>query len=171
MFLTPIADARGQDSDISFHALASHDTVIDAISWEIFPIYCLEGDTLSGEFRIVSNGDLFPGDQTKYDIWLLEGVDFLILDEDNYNLWLEESTAAPILEKKSLVELEWSVEIPHSSTWYVVYSNDSLFMMQVEGTIVRSSPNSVFFLVIGITGVASVLILILVYLLVPRWKK
>ena len=171
MVTIPVVDARNQSSDYSLIALVTHDIVIEAISWTSFPIFCLEGDTLSGEFQLTSDGDLFPGDQTKYDNWLLGGVDFFILDDENYDLWVEESTAGPIFERESLIELEWSIEIPSSGTWYVVYSNDSIFMKQIEGSIERTSPHSIFFLLIGIAGVVLIVTFIIGYVLIPRWKK
>ena len=166
LLLATSAEARDHDLISGEQLLATHDIVIEAISWRSYPITCTTGDTLSGEFRIVSNGDLFPGDETKYDNWLLDGVDFLILDEDNYNLWVDDSVASPIFAEYSLVKLTWSVEIPSDGIWYVVYSNDSIFMKQIEGSIIRSGINDIVFQLIGLIGVASLLTLILIY-----WKK
>jgi hypothetical protein len=166
MFITPVVDARDQTPNSKPYALAKHDIVIEAVSWKSFPITCSAGDTLSGEFRLVNNGDLFPGDQTKYDNWLLGGIDFLILDDENYDLWVEESIVTSIFEKHSLTELEWSIEIPHNGIWYVVYSNDSIFIKQIIGSIIRSGHNEFLIQLIGLIGVASLLTLVLIY-----WKK
>jgi hypothetical protein len=163
MFIATRVDAREHDPNHKLHASATHDIVIEAVSWISFPITCATGDTLFGEFRIVSNGNLFPGDETKYDNWLLEGVDFLILDEDNYNLWIEDSTVTPTFEQKSLFESTWSIEIPHEGIWYVIYSNDSIFLKKIEGSIVRTGPYDMFIPLIGLIGVASILILILIF--------
>jgi hypothetical protein len=166
MFITPVTDAREQPTNLKTSALAIHDIVIEAISWISFPIMCSAGDTLSGEFRLVSNGDLFPGDQTKYDNWLLGGIDFIILDEENYDLWVDGSIATSIFEGLSLVELEWSIEIPRNGVWYVIYSNDSIYMKQIEGRIIRSGPIDILILLIGLVGAASFLTLIVLF-----WKK
>jgi len=166
MFIAAGVDAREHDPTLLPQVLAAHDVVIDAVSWRSFPITCVAGDTLSGEFSIVSNGDLFPGDQTKYDNWLLGGIDFLILDKVNYDLWVNESVATPLFEGHSLVKLAWSIEIPYNGVWHVVYSNDSIFMKQVEGSIIRSGPNDFLIQLIGLIGAASSLTLLLIY-----WKK
>ena len=166
MFIIPVADAREQTPNLELSASETHDFVIEAVSWKSFPIACSSGDRLSGEFRLVSNGDLFPGDQTKYDNWLLEGIDFLILDEENYSLWIENSLFIPIFERDSFTELEWSIEIPYNGVWYVIYSNDSIFMKQIQGSIIHSRPNDILIEMIGLFGLASVLTLILIY-----WKK
>lgn len=163
MFITPVVDAREQNPNRKPQMSATHDIVIEAVSWKSFPISCSMGDTLSGEFRIVSNGDLFPGDETKYDNWLLGGIDFLILDEDNYDLWVDDSAVTPIFQGHSLVKLTWSIEIPYNGVWYVVYSNDSIFMKQIEGSIIRSGPNDSLIQLIGLIGVASFLALIFIY--------
>ncbi len=166
MFITTRVDVREREPTLSPQALAAHDVVIDAVSWRSFPITCAAGDTLSGEFRIVSNGDLFPGDQTKYDNWLLKGIDFLILDEFNYDLWVDESIVTPIFEGHSLVKLTWNIEIPYNGVWHVIYSNNSIFMKQIEGSIIQSGPNDVLIQLIGLIGVSSFLTLIFIF-----WKK
>ena len=166
MFIAPVADAREHNSILSLHASATHDIVIDAYDWESFSIHCYAGDSLSGEFLISKNTELFPGDQTEYDNWLLDGIDFFIFDEENYDLWVEGSTATPILESPDLMELTWSIEIPYNAVWYVVYSNDSIFMKEIEGSIVRSGQNDQFILLIGFVGVVGLLSLTLIL-----WKK
>lgn len=166
LLLATGVEARDHDLISGEQLLATHDIVIEAVSWRSFPISCAAGDTLSGEFRIVSNGDLFPGDETKYDNWLLGGIDFLILDEDNYDLWVDDSAVSPIFEGDSLVKLTWNIEIPSNGVWYVVYSNDSIFMKEIEGSIIRSGPKDILIQLIGLIGVASFLTLLLIY-----WKK
>ena len=166
LLLATGVEARDHDLISGEQLLATHDIVIEAVSWRSFPISCAAGDTLSGEFRIVSNGDLFPGDETKYDNWLLGGIDFLILDEDNYDLWVDDSAVSPIFQGDSLVKLTWNIEIPSNGVWYVVYSNDSIFMKEIEGSIIRSGPNDILIQLIGLIGVASFLTLLFIY-----WKK
>jgi hypothetical protein len=166
MFITPVVDARGQASVLTLQASATHDIVIDAYDWESFSIRCHVGDTLSGEFVITKNTELFPGDQTEYDNWLLDGIDFFVFDEENYSIWVEGSEATPLLERIDFRELTWNLDIPHNGVWYVVYSNDSIFMKEIEGSIVRSGHNDQFILLIGFVGLAALLSLTLVL-----WKK
>ena len=146
--------------------LLNPDTVIDPYSWESVPVQCYAGDTLSGEFLITHNGELFPGDQTEYDNWLLGGIDFFIFDEENYSSWVEGSSATPLLERPGLQELTWSIEIPYDGVWYVVYSNDTIYIIEIEESIVRSGSYDQFVLVIALVGVAAILTLTLLL-----WKK
>lgn len=166
MFIAPVADAKDYNPILSPQPLASHDIVIDAFDWESFSIYCYLGDTLSGEFLISKNTELFPGDQTEYDNWLLDGIDFFIFDEENYALWVEGSEATPLLEGAGLMELTWSIEIPYNDVWHVVYSNDSIFMKEIKGSIVRSGQYDLFIPLIVFAGLAALLSLTLVF-----WKK
>lgn len=154
MFIVTGADARERELTLSSQALATHDVVVDAVSWRSFPITCAAGDTLSGEFTLISEGTLFPGDQTVYDNWLLGGIDFLIFDESNYNLWTEDMSATPLFELQTLVKLSWSVEIPYEGVWYVVYFNDSVFIKQIEGSIIHSGSIDLLVPLIGIIGAA-----------------
>ena len=163
MFITPVAAVDDNPSASNLVPSSTHDIMIDAISWKSYAVTCSMGDTLSGEFRLVSSGELFPGDQTQYDIWILEGIDFLILDEENYDLWIEDSAFSSILQKDSIIELEWSIEIPHAGVWYVVYINDSLYSHQVEGSIIRTGPYDTLVLLTVFLGVALLLTLTVFY--------
>ncbi|MGY5855171.1 MAG: hypothetical protein RTS72_01135 [Candidatus Thorarchaeota archaeon] len=163
MFITPVVTARNQTSNLNLSASSTHDIMIEALSSKSFPVTCTAGDTLSGEFRLVSSGDLFPGDQTKYDNWLLDGIDFIVLDHENYGLWVVGSNSELILQRVSIIELKWSIEIPHNGVWYVVYSNDSLFMHQIEGSIIHTGPNDTLILLVGLIGIAALLILTGIY--------
>ncbi len=113
---------------------------------------------------LTSNGDLFIGDQTKYDNWLLDGIDFLILDAANYELWLDDLSSTSLYEREGVFELEWSIEIPSDGTWYIIYYNDSIFMKQVEGNIQHISQSGFTdSLLIGILiGLPSLLTLIFI---------
>ncbi|MFW9975466.1 MAG: hypothetical protein ACFFDQ_09395 [Candidatus Thorarchaeota archaeon] len=164
--IAPAVDAKEQNSVLSPQTSSRHDIVIDAYDWESFPIDCYRGDTLSGEFAIVQNGELFPGDQTEYDFWLLDGIDFFVFDKENYSLWVENSLASSLLERWDLSELIWSVEIPYDDEWHVVYSNDSIYMKEIKGNIIRSGQFDEFSLIIVLVGLAALLSLTLII-----WKK
>ena len=142
----------------------SHEVILDALAWHATPISCLAGDTISGEFTLTNDGDLFIGDQTKYDNWLLGGIDFLIVDSTNYEVWLDDLPVDSLYERDSIVELAWSVEIPSDGVWYIIYHNDSIFMKQVEGNIQHISQVgfAISVLVIVLIGVPSILTLIFV---------
>ena len=130
------------------------DIVIGAVSYAAIPIDCLAGDTLSGKLTITNDGDLFPGDQTKYDNWLLGGIDLLIFNADNYELWINDISAYPLYERRSVVDLSWSVEIPNEGTWYIVFVNDSIFIKQIQSDIQHDSPASFMFTTSVITLLA-----------------
>jgi len=160
------ASAFEQDRNPNHELLFGNEIVINAHDWKSFPIQCYAGDTLSGEFLITHNGELFPGDQTEYDNWLLGGIDFYVFDEENYSSWVEGSFAAPLLECLGLQELTWSVEIPYNDVWHVVYSNDSIYIIEIEESIVRSGLYDQFVLVIALIGLAAIL-----SLTIFMWKK
>jgi hypothetical protein len=147
------------------HLLASQSILLDAVSWKEFPILCKTGDTLSGEFLLTRDGDLFIGDQTKYDNWLLGGIDFLILDEENYNLWVGGNLTTPLFERETVAKLTWSVEIPKDGLWYVVYFNDSIYMKQVEESIQHHTNSNPVILLsfLSIVDVATIFVLALIY--------
>jgi hypothetical protein len=166
MVITPVASANGKDSNLDRVALSAHDITMDANSWISFPVLCQSGDTLSGEFVVKKDGELYPGDQTEYDLWLLTGIDFLILDESNYELWMQGDSTAPIFEMKTLAELTWSIVVPHEGVWYVVYVNNSIYMKQVEGSIRHPVSGEMWLIVIAL--VTMVPIIGIVYTL---WKK
>ncbi len=166
MFITPVADAREHNPSYELNSSSKHDIVIDAVSWISFPITCATGDTLSGEFKIVNNGELFPGDQTEYDNWPLDGIDFFVFCEENYILWVEGLTAISLLEGSNLNQLTWSVEIPYNDEWYVVYSNDSIYMAEIEGSIIRTGQSDQIRLLI-----AFIILTTLLSLTLFIWKK
>ena len=166
MFITPAADAREQNPNLKPHALVTHDIIMDASSWTSFPVLCQSGDTLSGEFVVKKDGELYPGDQTEYDLSLLTGIDFLILDEANYDRWIQDDSTTPIFEMKTLVQLTWSIEIPHEGMWYILYVNDSVYMKEIEGSILHSGSGDVWLPVLGIIIVVPVVGLAYLF-----WKK
>ena len=166
MFITPVADAREHNPRYELNSSSKHDIVIDAVSWMSFSITCSKDDTLSGEFKIVNNGELFPGDQTEYDNWPLHGIDFFVFSEENYILWVEGSPASSLLEGSNLNQLTWSVEIPNNDEWYIVYSNDSIYMAQIEGSIIRTGQSDQIRLLIAFIVLATLLSLTLFI-----WKK
>ena len=144
---------------------ATHDVLLDAVSWRAFSYKCEKGDTLSGEFLLIRDGDLFIGDQTKYDNWLLGGIGFLVLDEENYNLWAHGNPATSLFERDAVVQLTWSVEIPKSGLWYVIYFNDSIYMKQIEGSIHHYAKNESLALLVltGLAGLAATITVCLLY--------
>ncbi|MHA2359795.1 MAG: hypothetical protein ACXAB5_05955, partial [Candidatus Thorarchaeota archaeon] len=57
-------NAYEQDRTSNYEPLLfANEIVINPHDWDSFPITCSAGDTLSGEFLITHNGELFPGDQ------------------------------------------------------------------------------------------------------------
>jgi hypothetical protein len=143
----------------------THDVLLDAVSWKAFSYKCAKGDTLSGKFILIRDGDLFMGDQTKYDNWLLGGIDFLILDEENYNLWAHGNPMTSLFERETVVQLTWSVEIPKTGLWYIIYVNDSIYMKQIEGSIHHYANNEpiALLILIGVAGLATAIIVWLIY--------
>ena len=67
---------------------------------------------------------------------------------------------------KTLVQLTWSIEIPHEGMWYILYVNDTVYMKQIEGSIVHSGSSDVWLLVFGIIGVVPFVGIVYTF-----WKK
>ncbi len=162
LLLVTCVSAGETNSREDLNPSISHEIVLDALSWKAFPLQCTAGDTLSGEFILTNNGDLFIGDQTKYDNWLLDGIDFLILDAANYELWKDDLSVTSLYERKGMFELEWSIEIPTDGIWYIVYYNDSIFMKTVEGNIQHISQSGFSYplLIVILIGLPSLLTII-----------
>ena len=161
ILLTASVSGHGTNCQGGFKSTSSHKIILNALSWEAFPFHCAVGDTLSGEFILTKNGDLFIGDQTKYDNWLLTGIDFLILNASNYNLWVIGLSTSSLFEMQTVFELAWSVETPSDGLWYVIYFNDSIFIKQVDGTIYHRTQNSFssLLIVLGLISLAFLLAL------------
>jgi hypothetical protein len=166
LFIVSGVDAGEQDLNRQLLALSTHDITMDASSYLSFPVYCQSGNTLSGEFVVKHDGELYPGDQTEYDLSLLTGIDFLILDEENYDLWIQDESANPIFDMKTLVQLTWSVEVPHEGLWYIVYVNDSIYMKRIEGSIVHPGSMDIWLFAFGVIGVVPIVGIAYIF-----WKK
>jgi hypothetical protein len=166
LFIVTGVDAGEQDLNRQLLALSTHDITMDANSYQSFSAYCQSGITLSGEFVVKHDGELYPGDQTEYDLSLLTGIDFIILDEENYDLWIQDGLATPIFEMKTLVQLTWSVEVPHEGIWYIVYVNDTIYMKRIEGSIIHPGSGDVWLVTFGLVGIVPVVGLAYIF-----WKK
>ena len=163
--IIPRVNASYTNSEIELAYDTSHDLILDARGWVSISLHCYAGDDISGEFTLTNNGDLFIGDQTKYDNWLLDGVDFLILDAVNYELWKDNRPSSSLFEKKDVVELSWTIEIPSEGNWFIIYYNDSIFMKQIEGSIQHSSLWDLVFIsmVVVLIGLATLLSTVLIF--------
>ena len=137
-------------------ALGSHELLMDPITWEAFSLQCDEGETLSGIFVVTQDGALFIGDDTRYEYWLLEGIDFFICNAASYESWTDGDEVDPLYIRENVSELDWSVSIPSTGEWYIVYWNDTIFMKSLEGNFYRdsdiSTPIVAAILVIGAIG-------------------
>ncbi len=138
------------------------------MSWKAFEVYCVEGDTLSGSFKITRDGDLFIGDQTKYDNWLSGGIDFLIMNEETFYSWSQGLSIDAGYERKGIAELTWSYDVPSTGKWYVVYFNDSIYIKRIEGSVSLASPSNP---TVPLILLASVSALALAGLYVAKKKK
>ena len=120
----------------------SHEIQIQTLSSKVYYVECYEGDVLYGEFVVTSDGDLYPGDERKYDLWLGwgNGVDFFVFDQDNYDNWLLGEDAVSGFEKTDVISLSWSITIEESGLWHIIYFNDSpTYIKTVRGSFQHSS--------------------------------
>ncbi|MHA2385685.1 MAG: hypothetical protein ACXAEE_05700 [Candidatus Thorarchaeota archaeon] len=137
---------------------ATHSFWLRPLTSQVYSFECEKGDTLEGSFTVKTDGDHFIGDQKKYDLWpgWGDGVDLYIIDEQNYESWSQGLNAISILNKTDLTALSWSVGIPSSGSWYVVYDNDSsVYGKQVEGAIRHLSQNLIIILGSLVLGVCA----------------
>jgi hypothetical protein len=126
------ADGALLNQSQRFEFLITQEISLQAVSWKAFDFDCVVDDVLSGSFEITVDGDLFPGDQTKYDNWLLGGITFLILDEENFDLWSQGNSVVAHYERENIIELSWSFNVPSNGKWYVVYINNSVYIKRIE---------------------------------------
>lgn len=167
-FLT-IEGAIAEDpQDREIILLETHDIHILTLSSEVFIIDCVEGEILSGEFTVTGDGDLYQGDQRKYDLWVGwgHGVDFFVFNYENYIAWEDGEEATPFYEQKDAISLSWSINIDSTGFWYVVYVNDSPnYVKKVEGSINHTSDvdDVTNFIVVSITGTLILVVLLLVW--------
>jgi hypothetical protein len=160
MFLLVVnIEARSDDHSQLFIPLSAFDISLQAVSWKAFDVDCSAGDTLSGSFKLTRDGDLFIGDQTKYDNWLLGGIDFLIMNETDFDSWIRGNSTDAKYERRSITELFWSFEVPSTGKWYIIYVNNSIYMKQIEGDISHASPSSLA-LPLFIVSLAATLVLL-----------
>jgi hypothetical protein len=96
---------------------------------------CNAHDILYGEIEVKQDGDLFPGDQTKYDIWLIEGVNILVCNQTNYELWLSGKEATAVVRGNHVSSFSWRTELPLGGRWYVICYSDSIFRKHLEVSV------------------------------------
>ncbi len=143
------------DGDISsqIEIKESHNILVEGVSWRAYDIDCQKGDMLLGSFEVVCDGSLFFGDEKKYDDWSLEGIQFYILDNVNYSLFVEGQTFVAAFARNNVLSLRWTFEVPSKGVWYIVYYNDSIYIMTINGTLDRTDAiNSFVVLTLVIIG-------------------
>ena len=162
--LVTSVDTWSNDVTIDKEPLDSQDILIDGISWIAYDIDCQEGDTLSGSFEVTCDGSLYIGDEQKYDDWSVEGIQLYILDEDNYSLFMEGDSFETHYERNDVINLSWIFNIPGDGKWYIIYYNDSIYMMNIDGTLnlTRESNNLVILTLVVIGGLGSLGMILIV---------
>ena len=112
--------------------------ILDAISWKEYHFECQEGDLLSGEFQAISDGSQYPGDEQKYDDWVPVEIDFFILNESAFTLYDEGFPPPAHFIREGVSEHTWQFRVPTEGTWYVIYYNDSIYLVTIEDSIHHS---------------------------------
>jgi hypothetical protein len=155
-------DAQSDNRSQLHVSLSTIDISLQAISWKAYDVDCSAGDILSGFFKLTQDGDLFLGDQTKYDNWLLGGIDFLIMNKETFETWSRGLPVDAQYERTSIGELSWSFDIPSTGKWYIVYFNNSVYIKQIEGNIIHTgATNDILNLILF--SIAIVLVLSVLY--------
>lgn len=143
---------------------ASHGFMLEGFTWKSFEMDCLEGDTLTGSFKVECDGSLYIGDEQRYDDWSLEGIDFYILDEGNFSLFIQRDPFETAFARNDVQSLSWTFEIPSDGVWYIIYENRSIYLMNIEGSMGRidDSNNIIAMTLIVLAGAAAVGIILFV---------
>jgi hypothetical protein len=147
-----------QDATRQRNALVTHSTILDAFSWTAYDFECARGDVISGWFNVACDGSLYTGDEQKYDDWSLEGIQFYVLDEYNYSRFLRGESFVACVAKHDVLGSSWSFIAQHDGTMYVIYENNTVHLMSVEGSIDQSG-SPVAMLIIVSSIIASVALL------------
>ena len=149
--------ARSDFSLGRVEALSSDTFWIESLSWKSFALNCRAGDLLRGDFAVVQDGDLFIGDQTKYDNWLHRGIDFFICNESSYASWVDGQPVNTLISENNIHRLTWNTYIPQNGPWFIVYYNPSIYMKEIESSYINVDSDAR--MLVGAT-VLSILVLV-----------
>ena len=144
----------------------AHEITLDAFTWQAYSVDCDEGSILSGSFEVFCDGDLYPGDQQKYDDWVSESIQFYILNETEYFKFEEKLYFKPSFARHDVAELSWIFETPTTGTWYIVYYNTAIYLMTIRGSVTHSDETESTLLVTILLSTSCITIGIFYY-----WKK
>lgn len=169
MIVVPIVSCGEKVHNHDYRVLGNHEVVIDSLSWTAFSVNCQIGERISGSFQVRCDGSLYPGDEQKYDDWVPENIQFYILNEVNYLLFTESQDFNASYYREDISKLDWSFQIPASGNWYILYYNNSIYMMTVIGVI--NSTHSFDLLLIIIIGFACCLSIVLVSRYLVKEKR
>ncbi|TFG32758.1 hypothetical protein EU527_09515 [Candidatus Thorarchaeota archaeon] len=135
--ILPASNTAFNDNIIRYQqtVFTHHEIVIDSLSWKAFSIDCHKGEIISGSFEVHCDGSLYPGDEQKYDDWISEGIQFYILNLTSYLQFIEGHAFNKSYCKYDVSKLSWSFQIPDNGKWYIIYYNNSIYMMTVIGAI------------------------------------
>jgi hypothetical protein len=141
-------EARKNNLPSNLNANDSYEFSLDGLSWKAIPVDCQKGDHLSGHFIVSCDGSLFPGDEKKYDNWILEGVQFFIVDNSNFVLLEEREEFHAEYSVSNAIEITWTFDVQNEGKWFIVYFNDSIYMKTIVGTINRATNDETSYLLI-----------------------
>ncbi len=131
-----------QTNEISEVDTGSQEFWLFPLSSKTFSVSCQTGDILSGQFTVTIDGDMYYGDQQKYDLWVGwgAGVDFHILNQSNKELYLMGEPFDSFYYVSDATNLSWSIEVPTSGEWYIIYENDSaVYGKQIATSVSQNS--------------------------------
>jgi hypothetical protein len=170
MVLITGSSAADVDSQDSYLPNNVHEAIINPLSWKAYAIDCNEGITLSGNFEVSCDGDLYPGDEQKYDDWSPHHIQFYILNETEYAKFAERKSFTPNYVREDVSGLNWEFEITMTGQWYIVYYNTEIYMMTVSGTFTQSGGVDAL-LTAGIFLPSSLVVLGIIHYLKKKGRK
>ncbi len=142
--------ASDMNSELQLHLLTSHEVVLESFTSEVIELECISGQLLSGQFEIFCDGRLYPGDDQRYDDWMLESIQFYILNETEYYNYVNDLNFTPNFERDAQ-KLSWQFEVVETGKWYVVFYNPSIYLITVQWHIEKGDSDNCMIVIMGLT--------------------
>jgi LPXTG-motif cell wall-anchored protein len=137
-------------SRLNLHSLTSHEAVLESFTSEVINLDCVTGQMLSGQFEIFCDGRLYPGDDQRYDDWMLESIQFYIFNQTEYNNYANGLNFTPNFQRNAQ-KLSWQFEVVLTGKWYVVFYNPSIYLITVQWHIEEGDSDNFVIVLMGLT--------------------
>ena len=142
----------------------TYDFWVDPLSYYEIAIDCPIDSSLSGNFRILVDGDQYEGDQQKYDLWpAVQKISLMIFQDMEYYQWISELNSTPIYSKNDYSQLSWNIAIREPGRYHIVFVNDAITRKRIQCQIFISNDALTvlqYLLILGSILVAFILLIV-----------